>query len=161
MKITTLGFIFVQIGCHQQKINEVQSTENKELIEMREVDQRNRKVDASNYEPTDQKHRTRVFEISTEDKISTNWDKYNAAFLLQHTNIIFCNGNLTSISPENYLLAYTLSKGAFNSGYMQAGYMVVLNHDRYLFYTEDYQNMRHKKFMMKSLLAFYGRPSLV
>lgn len=90
-------------------------------------------------EATDKVHRDRVFELLAAGCIQTNEDKLNAALILQHTALIYCNDKLKSVSPENYLLAYQLSKSAFEAGDERAAYFVATTYDRYLLYTQGYQ----------------------
>lgn len=112
---------------------------NKELEQLVVKDQEMRNNDTLDMEPIDKTHRQRVLEMLANGEVITGQDKFNAALLLQHTALIFCNEKLVSISPENYYLAYKLSKSAFDSGYKNAGYMTAAAFDRYLLYTEGYQ----------------------
>jgi hypothetical protein len=115
-------------------------------IEIRELDA---KTDTVNLEAYDKKHREKIFELLAENKIITANDKYRAALILQHTVAKFCDGELTSISPENFLLAYKLSTTALSmlekekdtttlsKGHIQR--MIALNYDRYLLYSFGFQ----------------------
>jgi hypothetical protein len=76
-------------------------------------------------------------------------DKYRAALILQHTAAKICDGQLTSLSPENFLLAFHLSSSALNE--LKAlndsitikkeciPRMVALNYDRFLLFSVGYQ----------------------
>jgi len=66
-------------------------------------------------------------------------DKFNAALVLQHTPLTFCDGKLQSFSPDNYLLAHSLFESALEAGFEDARYLVAASIDRYLVYTEGYQ----------------------
>lgn len=66
-------------------------------------------------------------------------NKFNAALVLQHTPLTYCDKQLVSKSPDNYLLAHNLFKSAFEAGYKDADYLVVASIDRYLSFTEGYQ----------------------
>jgi hypothetical protein len=66
-------------------------------------------------------------------------DKFNAALILQHTGLTFCDKRLIGKSPDNYLLAHHLFKSAFEAGYKDARYLVAASIDRYLSFTEGYQ----------------------
>lgn len=115
-------------------------------IQIRELDA---KTDTVNLEEYDKKHREQIFQLLAENKVITAKDKYRAALILQHTAAKFCDGELTSISPENFLLAYKLSSTALSmfedvkdsttlkKGHIQR--MVALNYDRYLLYSYGYQ----------------------
>lgn len=115
-------------------------------IQIRELDA---KTDTVNLEEFDKKHREQIFQLLADNKVITAMDKFRAALILQHTAAKFCNGELTSISPENFLLAYKLSTKALSilenekdtttlrKGYIQR--MVALNYDRYLLYSYGYQ----------------------
>lgn len=122
----------------------------KELYEkdilIRELDAKTDTVILENY---DKKHREQIFQLLAENKVITAKDKFRAALILQHTAAKFCDGELTSISPENFLLAYKLSSTALSmlenekdttllsTGQMQR--MVALNYDRYLLYSFGFQ----------------------
>lgn len=118
---------------------------NAELEQLVVTDQKMRENDTLDMEPIDKVHRLRVMEMLAADQIQTNEDKFNAALILQHTALTFCNGNLVSISPENYYMAYSLCKSAFDSGYSEAAYMTAASYDRYLLYTEGSQKYGTQK----------------
>lgn len=115
-------------------------------IELRELDARTDTVILENY---DKVHRNRIFELLATGEVKTPLDKFRAALILQHTAGKLCEGELGSVSPENYLLAYHLSSAALKE--LQAAndtaslkkenfpIMVALNYDRFLLYTEGYQ----------------------
>lgn len=71
--------------------------------------------------------------------VKTPEDKFNAALVLQHTPMTFCDNRLVSLSPDNYLLAHYLFLSAFENGYKDAGYLVACSIDRYLSTTEGVQ----------------------
>ena len=119
------------------KISDVSN--NKELEQLVVKDQEMRNNDTLDMEPIDKMHRHQVMELLADGQVITGQDKFNAALILQHTALTFCNEKLVSISPENYYLAYKLSKSAFESGYKNAGNMTAATYDRYLLYTEGYQ----------------------
>jgi hypothetical protein len=75
-------------------------------VEIRKLDA---KTDTVNLEDYDKKHREQIFELLAENRVLTSKDKIRAAWILQHTAAKFCDGDLTSVSPENFLLAYKLS----------------------------------------------------
>lgn len=115
-------------------------------IEVRELDARTDTVILENY---DKVHRNRIFELLATGQVKTPLDKFRAALILQHTAGKLCEGELGSVSPENYLLAYHLSSAALQE--LKAAndtaslkkenfpIMVALNYDRFLLYTEGYQ----------------------
>ena len=115
-------------------------------IEIRALDE---KTDTVNLESYDKKHREQIFQLLADDKVITAKDKMRAAWILQHTNAKLCNGEVTSISSENFLLAYKLSSTALSmlekekdtltlkKGHLQR--IIALNYDRYLLYTYGYQ----------------------
>jgi hypothetical protein len=115
-------------------------------IEIRELDARTDTVVLERY---DQVHRNKIFEMLANKMVITPMDQYRAALILQHTAGKFCEGQLTSVSPENFLLAYHLSSSALASLEAQQDTltinkhnfprMVALNYDRYLLYTNGYQ----------------------
>nr|WP_315176554.1 hypothetical protein [uncultured Flavobacterium sp.] len=115
-------------------------------IEIREIDA---KTDTVNLEKYDKKHRDQIFQFLADNKIITPKDKYRAAWILQHTAAKICEGELTSLSPENFLLAYRLSSSALMQltiqndtiliKKMNLPRIVALNYDRYLLFTYGYQ----------------------
>ena len=115
-------------------------------IEIRELDE---KTDTVNLENYDKVHREKIFQLLAEDKVITAKDKYRASWILQHTVAKICDGQLTSMSPENFLLAYKLSSTALSmlekekdsSTIRNANIprIVALNYDRYLLFTAGYQ----------------------
>ena len=113
--------------------------DNAELKSMVVKDQEIRENDTLDWEPIDKTHREQVMWLLANGKVITSEDKLNAALLLQHTALTFCNGELKSISPENYLMAHQLSKSAFESGAKNAAYMTAVTYDRYLLYTTGMQ----------------------
>ncbi|MFH1120732.1 MAG: hypothetical protein V1775_12995 [Bacteroidota bacterium] len=117
-----------------------------EDIENRELDE---KTDTVNLERQDNIHREQIFQLLAENKIVTPKDKIRAAWILQHTAAKFCDGKLTSLSPENFLLAYKLSSYALLQLEQQNDTatirkeniprIIALNYDRYLLYTYGHQ----------------------
>lgn len=115
-------------------------------IEIRELDA---KTDTVNLENYDKVHRAQLFQLLAENKVVTSRDKIRAAWILQHTAAKFCDGELTSISPENFLLAYQLSSTALAELEIENDTLtiqkenipriVALNYDRYLLFTFGYQ----------------------
>lgn len=115
-------------------------------VEIRELDE---KTDTVVLERYDKQHRNRIFEMMAKRQVVTPMDKFRAALILQHTAGKMCGGELTSISPENFLLAYHLSSSALAELKQQKDSvtlskqnfprMIALNYDRYLLYTNGYQ----------------------
>src|SRR5215207_711315 len=132
--------IMVMAGCKVQNVTGTKSiNDNSELKKLVLIDQEMRKNDTLDMEPIDKKHRAVVMSFLANGLVKTTTDKFNAALILQHTALTFCNGKLVSISPENYLLAHHLSKSAFEAGDKSIAYMTAVTFDRYLLYTEGYQ----------------------
>ena len=102
-------------------------------------DQEIRIKNLENLDSIDKPQRIRLMEMIANGNIKTDKDKLNAALILQHTSLTYCNDKLSSVSNENYLLAYLFSKSAFENGYKEAAYYVAITYDRYLLYTEGYQ----------------------
>lgn len=115
-------------------------------LEIRELDA---KSDTVNLEAYDKVHREQIFTLLAQNKVITPLDKIRAAWILQHTAAKLCEGNLTSISPENFLLAYQLSSDALLQ--LRANNdtatirkeniprIIALNYDRYLLFMYGYQ----------------------
>lgn len=131
---------------------------NQELISMVEIDQKMRQNDNGNYEEKDKSHRKRVMELLVDGKIKTPTDKLNAALILQHTSVVYCNDELKSISPENYLLGYILSTSAYDAGEKKAASFVALTYDRYLLFTEGYQKYGTQKVYDEKSDSFLWAP---
>jgi hypothetical protein len=81
------------------------------------------------------------------DAVRTAEDKANAALVLQHTGMTFCGDKLTSLSPDNYLLAHHLAVAAFEAGYEKARFLVPQTIDRYLSLTEGHQKYGTNRFI--------------
>lgn len=79
--------------------------------------------------------------------VRTPEDKFNAALVLQHTGLTFCDGQLKSVSPDNYLLAHHLATAAFEAGYEDARTLVAQTIDRYLSMTEGWQKYGTNRFI--------------
>lgn len=117
-----------------------------EDVGIRELDA---KTDTINLEQYDKVHRDKIFELLATNQVKTPLDKYRSAFILQHTAAKLCEGQITSISPENFLLAYHLSSSALNDLEGQHNTtsikkenvirMIALNYDRYLLFSFGYQ----------------------
>lgn len=115
-------------------------------VEIRELDA---KTDTVNLENYDKVHREQIFQLLAENKVVTVRDKIRAAWILQHTAARICDGELTSLSPENFLMAYKLSSTALAQLETENDTLtirkekirriVALNYDRYLLYTFGYQ----------------------
>jgi len=110
---------------------------NNELKNLAEEDQLARTGNVA--KRTDEARRQIVLQLIAKGKVITSEDKFNAALILQHTDLKFCDGNLVSSNPENYLLAHYLFKSALEGGYENARYLVAASIDRYLSFTEGYQ----------------------
>jgi hypothetical protein len=118
----------------------------KKDIEIRELDA---KTDTVNLEEYDKVHREKIFQVLADNKVVTPKDKIKAAWILQHTAAKICDGELTSLSPENFLLAYKLSSSALSMlenrndtatiRKQSIRRIIALNYDRYLLYTFGYQ----------------------
>lgn len=80
-----------------------------------------------------------VLSLLGQGEVKVPEDKFNAALVLQHTGLTYCDKRLVSVSPDNYLLAHHLFKSAFESGYKEARFLVAASIDRYLTFTEGYQ----------------------
>jgi hypothetical protein len=88
---------------------------------------------------TDEERRKVLLPLIAQGEVRTPEDKFNAAIVLQHTDLFFCEKRLVSTNPENYLLAHHLFKDAFEAGYKEAGFFVAASIDRYLSFTAGYQ----------------------
>jgi hypothetical protein len=149
----TLLFV-VSVSCSTTKQEQVIKKEDNPLIEemykkdieIRELDA---KTDTVNLEAYDKVHREKIFQLLADNKVITPKDKIRAAWILQHTVAKICDGELTSLSPENFLLAYKLSSSALAElerkndtatiRKQNIPRIIALNFDRYLLYTFGYQ----------------------
>ena len=146
LQTITVLFSLLITSCTLPEVT-VTITDNEPLKSMYEKDleirELNAKEDTIRLEDYDKIHREKVFELLSRGLVITPLDKLRASWILQHTNITSCEGELRSISPENYLLAYHLIISAIKD---TANYhqkipvrMAALNYDRYLLYTKGYQ----------------------
>jgi hypothetical protein len=71
--------------------------------------------------------------------VVTPRDKFNAALVLQHTELTFCDGALKSVNPENYLLAHHYFESALAGGVEDARALSAMAIDRYLSFTTGMQ----------------------
>jgi len=110
---------------------------NPELAAMAADDQAVRagKADTS----SDDARRQRVMALLAEGAVTSPRDKFHAALILQHTGMEFCDGQLRSLSAENYLLASLLFAEALKGGIDDARYLVAASTDRYLSVTTGMQ----------------------
>ena len=153
-KSSLIVLVFTLISCSNYRHEPTAEKEDNPLIEemylkdieIRELDA---KTDTVNLEEYDKIHREKIFQLLAENKVITPKDKIRAAWILQHTAAKICDGELTSLSPENFLLAYKLSSAALlilkqkndtitikNENIPR---IIALNYDRYLLYTFGYQ----------------------
>lgn len=117
-----------------------------ELIGMRKADEEMRISDSDEpWEPSDKKRRLRVLELLVSGKIKTHQDKMNAALILDHTGLYFCNDEMKSVSPENYYLAYLLAKSSLENGNNEAAYFTAVTYDRYQLFTTGIQKFGTQK----------------
>jgi hypothetical protein len=153
VKSTLLIIMVIVISCTAKKTNIDGKKDNplvktlyQKDIELRELDA---KTDTVNLEAYDKKHREQIFQLLAENKLVTPKDKVRAAWILQHTAAKYCDGEITSLSPENFLLAYQLSSAALEQLTVQndtatirkenISRVIALNLDRYLLYSFGYQ----------------------
>lgn len=148
--IALVSFLSCKEAPQEKTVKQVDHPEIEQLflkdIEVRELDARTDTIILENY---DKVHRNRIFELLATGEVKTPLDKFRAALILQHTAGKLCEGELGSVSPENYLLAYHLSSAALKelqaandtTSLQQENFprMVALNYDRYLLYTDGYQ----------------------
>jgi hypothetical protein len=120
-------------------------TDNARLAEMVRIDQQNRIDDKANLEETDKLHRAEVMRMLANGDVRTAQDKFFAALILQHTALTYCDGKLSSISAENYLMAHELSRAAIAMGYAEAVYFTAVTLDRFLLYTTGVQKYGTQK----------------
>lgn len=111
--------------------------DNLELSQLAAEDQAVRT--GSNDPQSDDARREHVLRIIATGGAVTAQDKFNAALVLQHTGLTFCEGQLKSLSAENYLLAHFLFKEAMHGGIKDATYLAAASIDRYLSFSKGYQ----------------------
>jgi hypothetical protein len=83
---------------------------------------------------TDDERRLLVLEIVGKGQLKGPEDKFDAALVLQHTGMTFCDDRLVSFSADNYLIAHYLFQSAYDEGYRAGGvlYLIAAAMDRYL-----------------------------
>lgn len=146
--------LVVLVSCSTQPKDQTAKEEDNPIIkEMYDKDIAIRELDAKtdtvNLEEYDKGHREKIFQLLSDNKVITPKDKIRAAWILQHTVAKTCDGELTSLSPENFLLAYQLSSNALikleqknDTAAIRATSLkriIALNYDRYLLFTFGYQ----------------------
>jgi hypothetical protein len=152
--ILLLTFLFLSLSCKKKNTKDQIELGDSHIIKgLYEKDIEIRKLDAVtdtvNLEEYDKVHREQIFQLLAENKVLTPTDRIRAAWILQHTAAKICDGEITSISPENFLLAYYLSSSAFAQLAQQNDTATIkkhnvarinaLNYDRYLLFTFGYQ----------------------
>lgn len=141
------------------KADTVQTVQdNAEIKVMVQTDQQMRIEGKPGLEEQDEKHRKRIFEMLAAGLVRTPKDKFGAALILQHTGLTYCNGELKSLSAENYLLAYQLSKSAADAGDTTALYFSAVALDRYLSMTQGFQKYGTQKFYDEKTDAMLWAP---
>lgn len=149
----------VLFSCQEKTAEEQITTDNQTLIELVKKDQEMRSGDMSGMNAgIDLEHRKQVFEMLAKGEIKTAKDKMNAALILQHTNLGYCNEELISESVENYYLASLLSEQAFKEGLEDAKAMYAANMDRYLWLTVGIQKYGTQKVYVEEVDDFYWVP---
>ncbi len=146
--------LLISLSSKSQQVRRVDGVDDNPIIkkmyqkdiEIRELDA---KTDTVNLEDFDKLHREKIFALLAANQVITPVDKYRAAFILQHTAAKICDGQITSMSSENFLLAYHLSSAALTQLQFQhdtttikrnnIARMVALNYDRYLLFTRGFQ----------------------
>ena len=88
---------------------------------------------------TDDERRKIVVELIGKGELRGPEDKFDAALILQHTGMTFCEGRLVSFSADNYLLAHFLFQSAYDEGFEGARFLIAASMDRYLSLTEGTQ----------------------
>lgn len=136
MKNHRVSFLYVALLCVFLPLNNAygQNPLLKELAKEDQANQNGEKITRTNEERI-----KLVLGLIAQGALITPEDKFNAAIVLQHTGLTFCEKRLVGISPDNYLLGHYLSKSAFEAGYKDARYLVAQSIDRYLSFTEGYQ----------------------
>jgi hypothetical protein len=81
---------------------------------------------------TDDERRKIVLEIIGKGELKGPQDKFDAALILQHTGMTFCDDRLVSYSADNYLIAHYLFQSAYDGGIKDALYLIAASMDRYL-----------------------------
>ena len=136
MKTHRVSFLCVALSCVFLPLNNAYG-QNPLLKELATEDRASR--DGTKITRTDEERIKLALELIAQGALITPEDKFNAALVLQHTGLTFCEKRLVGHSPDHYLLAHYLFKSAFESGYKGAGYLVAASIDRYLSFTEGYQ----------------------
>jgi len=144
----------IAVACKSQQMLKVVRVEDnltiknmyRRDIEIRELDA---KTDTVNLEEYDKVHREKIFEMLASNQVITPMDRYRAALILHHTAAKICDGQITSMNSENFLLAYHLSSTALSQLKLKNDTitikknniprMVALNYDRYLLFTRGFQ----------------------
>jgi hypothetical protein len=81
---------------------------------------------------TDDERRAIVLRLIGEGALKGPQDNFDAALILQHTGMTFCDGRLVSYSADNYLIAHYLFQSAYDGGIKDALYLIAAAMDRYL-----------------------------
>jgi hypothetical protein len=134
----TVGQLLLTLACSSPNSSAPQPASNNALLAtLAQEDQSYRR--GVKVERTDEERAALVLGELGAGKVMTPADRANAALVLQHTGLKFCDGKLVSHSPDNYLLAYRLASSAYDAGHQPARALVAQTIDRYLSFTKGMQ----------------------
>ena len=145
MRTSTLVLVGLALaaGCARQSLDVAPARpDHVELAELAAEDQKVRSGGGVDHGPgirTDDERRARVMELIAAGAVVTPRDKFNAGLVLQHTGLTFCDGELKSVSAENYLLAHHYFEAALAAGLEPARGLSAMAIDRYLSFTKGIQ----------------------
>ena len=131
-----LSLVFMFLFCSSLTLTEAHG-QSRLLRELAREDQDSRS--GKEITRTDEERIKIVLSLIGQGELKVPEDRFNAALVLQHTGLTFCDKRLVGRSPDNYLLAHHLSKSAFEAGYKDARSLVAQTIDRYLTFTEGRQ----------------------
>lgn len=122
-------FVCLVVLCAAPKLR-CQNADLKALAQEDQAFRRGAKIERSDEDRIDL-----VLHLLAKGADQTAEDKFNAALVLQHTPLDFCEKRLVSKSADNYLLAHYLAEQSFAAGYQPARILVAQTIDRYLSFT--------------------------
>ncbi len=130
---TTLVIAFALSGT--AACNTSHSAAEHELRAMAKADQVARTPPNEADPVADEIRQQRVLALLASGEIRDAESLENAALILQHSGLSFCNGKLTAISRDNYLLASLLARAAVDKGRQSARGLAAVTLDRYLVFS--------------------------
>ncbi|TRW49909.1 hypothetical protein FM042_03400 [Aliidiomarina halalkaliphila] len=130
-------FLSSLLLCAPVLVMAFESLDNQSLVRALEADQASRSqenIAQGNFPKLADEinRRLLVFAALSRGELVTANDFYNAAIILQHTNLEYVGDTLRSMGNENHLLAHFLARRAHELKHPNTNWLLVATYNRYL-----------------------------